>query len=48
MPLGDKYLPLQEHLNADGRDVVTTTFAQIAKLVGPLPKSASLHRAWWG
>ena len=48
MPLGDKYLPLQDHLKADGRDTVTMTFAQIAKLVGPLPKSASLHRAWWG
>lgn len=48
MPLGDKYLPLQNHLKADGREVVTMTFAQIADLVGSLPKSASLHRPWWG
>ena len=48
MPLGDKYLPLQEHLKADGRDTITMTFAQIAELVGHLPKSASLHRPWWG
>ena len=47
MALGSKYLPLQEHLKSDGRDSVTMTFAQIAQLVGPLPKSASLHRAWW-
>lgn len=48
MPKGDKYLPLAEHLRADGREVVSMTFDQIAKLVGPLPKSASVHRAWWG
>ena len=48
MALGDKYLPLQRHLAAGGRETVTMTFAQIANLVGPLPKSASIHRAWWG
>ena len=48
MPLGDKYLPLTEYLMADGRETITMTFAQLAKLVGPLPKSAYVHRAWWG
>jgi len=47
MPLGDKYLPLQEHLTADGRETITMTFDQIAKLVGPLPKSAHVYRPWW-
>ena len=48
MALGDKYIPLREHLVNDGRESITMTFAQIATLVGPLPKSASVHRAWWG
>ena len=48
MPKGDKYLPLQMHLKNDGRETISMTFDQIAKLVGPLPKSASVHRPWWG
>lgn len=48
MPKGDKYLPLQEHLIKDGRETITMTFDQIVNLVGPLPKSASIHRPWWG
>lgn len=48
MPKGQKYEPLQEHLLADGRETITMTFDQIAKLVGPLPKSAFIHRPWWG
>lgn len=44
---GDKYLPLREHLLKCTEERVSMTFAQIQELVGPLPKSATLHRAWW-
>ncbi len=45
---GAKYAPLLAHLSADGRSTVTMRYDDIARLVGGLPKSASLHRAWWG
>ncbi len=45
---GAKYRPLAEHLQASGRETVSLTFDQIARMVGGLPKSAGLHRAWWG
>jgi hypothetical protein len=44
----DKYRPLREYLQNCTEQWVSMTFAQIEQLVGPLPKSASLHRAWWG
>lgn len=43
-----KYQPLCEHLLGCPQDKVSMTFAQIEQLVGPLPKSARVHRAWWG
>lgn len=43
-----KYDPLRQFLASCGKDKISLTFAQIQDLVGPLPKSASLHQAWWG
>lgn len=43
-----KYGPLRTHLETCGKDRLTMTFGQIEQLVGKLPKSASLHLAWWG
>ena len=45
---GAKYAPLLAHLTAEARETVTMRYDEIARLVGGLPKSASLHRAWWG
>jgi transcriptional regulator with XRE-family HTH domain len=45
---GVKYSPLQKFLRESGRDTVSLTFDQIARMVGGLPKSACVHRAWWG
>ncbi len=42
-----KYDPLRHHLRASGRSVVTMHHEEIADIVGPLPKSASLYSAWW-
>jgi len=42
-----KYGPLRAHLAACDKEIITLTFGQIEKLVGPLPKSASLYQAWW-
>lgn len=44
---GNKYRPLCEFLEKSGQEKVSMTFNQIQELVGKLPKSASLHRAWW-
>ena len=42
-----RYGPLHDHLTrADGSEV-RMTFAAVEALVGPLPSSARLHRAWW-
>lgn len=43
-----RYGPLRAHLETCGKDRITMTFGQIEQLVGKLPKSASLHLAWWG
>ena len=43
-----KYGPLRTYLEDCQRDRVSMTFRQIEDLVGKLPKSASLHLAWWG
>lgn len=44
---GGKYRALREFLQGCQQDKVSMTFARIEELVGPLPKSAGLHRAWW-
>jgi transcriptional regulator with XRE-family HTH domain len=44
---GAKYAPLLEYLRKSGDSQVTMRFDEISKLVGGLPKSASLHRPWW-
>lgn len=43
-----KYGPLRDYLQNSGQDTVSMTFAEIQALVGDLPKSASVHQAWWG
>src|SRR5579875_1376420 len=45
-----KYDPLGDYLAglADDKVRESMTFGQIAQLVGPLPASARMHRAWWG
>jgi len=42
-----RYTPLRNYLAALGGTDLQMTFADIEKLVGPLPESARLHRAWW-
>lgn len=44
---GGKYRALCEFLRGCQQEKVSMTFARIEQLVGPLPKSAGLHRAWW-
>jgi transcriptional regulator with XRE-family HTH domain len=44
---GAKYAPLLEYLRKKDDSQVTMRYDEISKLVGGLPKSASLHRAWW-
>jgi hypothetical protein len=44
---GGKYGPLRDHLAGQAGSQVQMTFAQIENLVGRLPDSARLHRAWW-
>ena len=44
---GGKYHALCDFLRNCPQDKVSMTFGRIEQLVGPLPKSASLHRAWW-
>jgi hypothetical protein len=43
-----KYRPLREHLAGCSGSRVRMTFAEVEELVGRLPDSAHLHRAWWG
>jgi len=42
-----KYDPLRDHLARRRRVPLRMTFDQVADLVGPLPQSAFVHRAWW-
>ena len=42
-----KYDPLRARLRMDGREVISMTLRQIARLVGGLPRSASEYREWW-
>jgi len=42
-----KYDPLRDYLAGRLADEVKMSFADIEELVGPLPASARLHRAWW-
>ncbi len=42
-----KYDPIQIHLNNAPSSVVRLTFDELDDLVGGLPKSAYVHRAWW-
>jgi hypothetical protein len=42
-----KYDPLRDYLASRPGDEVRMTFAEVEKLVGPLPDSARNHRAWW-
>ncbi len=44
---GGKYGPLCDFLNGCEDDKISMTFTRIEQLVGPLPKSAGVHRAWW-
>jgi hypothetical protein len=46
-PDGGKYGPLRTHLAGQAGSRVQMSFAQIENLVGRLPDSARLHRAWW-
>lgn len=43
-----KYEPLRDYLASCSGDEEAMTFAQLERLVGPLPDSAREHRAWWG
>jgi hypothetical protein len=44
-----KYDPLRDHLasRAAATNEVRMTFADVEALIGPLPQSARVHRAWW-
>ncbi len=42
-----KYDPIQIHLNNSSSNVVRMNFDEVGELVGGLPKSAFVHRAWW-
>jgi hypothetical protein len=42
-----KYDPLRDYLASRHADEVRMDFADIEELVGPLPASARIHRAWW-
>jgi hypothetical protein len=44
---GGKYGPLRTHLAGQAGSHVQMSFAQLENLVGRLPDSARLHRAWW-
>jgi hypothetical protein len=46
-PGSGKYDPLRDHLARQGGGEVKMTFAAVEELVGRLPDSARLHRAWW-
>jgi hypothetical protein len=44
---GSRYLPLRDYLTRCHSAEVRMSFAEIEELVGRLPDSARLHRAWW-
>ena len=46
-PSGSRYLPLHDYLAERRGTEVRMSFAEVEKLVGRLPNSARLHRAWW-
>lgn len=48
--MGKKYDPLRDYLAARPEDVreLTMGFDQVEQLVGRLPRSARIRRAWWG
>ena len=46
-PRGSKYLPLGDYLARSDDHEVRMSFAELEELVGRLPDSARLHRAWW-
>lgn len=41
------YRALTEYLRRQAEPVVTLSFAQIERIVGALPKSATTYQAWW-
>lgn len=43
-----KYDPLRDYLAAAAGTEVTMSFGELEELVGALPASARIHRAWWG
>ncbi len=43
-----KYDALHDHLDDAADGPVEMTFAEIERVVGPLPRSARTHRPWWG
>lgn len=44
-----KYSPLAEYLRQESSDEVRLSFADIEEIIGDaLPRSAHVHRAWWG
>ena len=42
-----KYEPLFRHLCTADDDALDMTFEQIERLVGPLPRAATVRREWW-
>jgi hypothetical protein len=44
---GGKYAPLRDYLARSTGARVRMSFAEVENLVGRLPESARLHRAWW-
>jgi hypothetical protein len=42
-----KYDPLRSYLASSTGKEVRMTFTEVEALVGPLPSSARIHRAWW-
>jgi hypothetical protein len=42
-----KYDPLHDYLAEQSGSEVRMTFSEVERLVGVLPKSARVHRAWW-
>jgi hypothetical protein len=42
-----KYDPLRRLLASRQLHEIVLTFGDVEKLVGPLPPSARIHRAWW-
>lgn len=43
-----KYDPLKHELTRDGRLAIVMTFAEIERLVGPLPPTSHANQCWWG